>query len=105
MGKTRKGVYLDLEETSYKYRVGEYTFYFSSELYRDKFVRTYKSFMFYEALKFKNKYKMEVADTTFFLFTLYGKIEKRGYKITKNNPSGRPVRVIKDYPILIINLA
>lgn len=103
--KTRKGIFLDLEETTYKYRLGEYTFYFSSELYREKFIKQVKDYMFYEAIKFKNKYKMEVADTSFFLFTLYGKIEKRGYRITKNNAEGRPIRVIKDYPILIFNLA
>lgn len=102
---TRKGIYLDLEETEYKYRLGGYTFYFSSKQYREKFIKQATDYMYYESLKFKNKYKMEVADTSFFLFTLYGKIEKRGYKITKNNPEGKAIRVIKEYPILIFNLA
>ena len=96
--KTRKGIYLDLDESDYKYRVGEYVFYFSSKLYRDKFIEKSSNYLNQELIKFKLKYKLTLSDSKIFLFTLYGKIEKRGFKVARVNPKGKPVQVVRDYP-------
>lgn len=99
--KTKKGIYLDLEDSDYKYRIGEYIFYFSSIVYRDKFIKQSNEFTKQEGIKFKIKYKLTLSDVNIFLFTLYGKIEKRGYKVARVNSRGKPIQIIREYPTII----
>ena len=99
--KTVKGIYLNLEDSDYKYRIGEYIFYFSSRMYRDKFIKQSEDYIKQEGIKFKLKYKLTLSDVKIFLFTLYGKIEKRGYRIAKVNSRGKPIQIIKEYPTIL----
>lgn len=79
--KTTRGIYLDLEESDYTYKVDNFRFYFSSAFYRDKFIEKYQEIIKYEKIKFENMYKVKLDNTFIFLFCLYSKIEKRGYYI------------------------
>lgn len=79
--KTAKGVYLDLTESNYSYKIEEFRFYFSSDFYRKNFIEKCEEFVKYEKIKFQNTYKVELANTYLFLFTLYRKIEKRGFYV------------------------
>lgn len=78
---TARGIYYDLNETIYYYKVGSYKFYFSSKKYRDKFIKVHKDFEKQEELKFYQRYNIEIKDTNIFLFMLYSIIEKRGFLV------------------------
>ena len=82
---TARGIYYDLNETIYYYRVGSYKFYFSSKKYRDKFIKIHEDFEKQEALKFYQRYNIEIKDTTIFSLMLYSIIEKRGFLVEKTD--------------------
>lgn len=79
--KTTRGIYLDLAETEYSYKVGNLRFFFSSEFYRDKFLEEIEEFLKLEKFKFQNNYKLKLDDSEVFSFKLYSKIEKRGFYV------------------------
>ena len=76
MPATAKGIYHNLRESKYTISNGEVVFYFSSELYRDKFLDGYEI----NRIKFKGKMEETplnmdtLADVIF-----YQNIEKRGF--------------------------
>ena len=75
-------VYNDLDKTSYKYKFDEFIFYFSSELYLNKFVKMIPSYLRDESIKLSIKYNNIISIDALLLLSLYKKIEKRGYKVT-----------------------
>lgn len=78
---TKRGIYYDLEETLYTYRIQDLKFYFSSKKYRDKFIKESSEFKKVETFKFENRYGTRLLRDEFFLILLYNKIEKRGFQI------------------------
>lgn len=78
---TAKGIYLDLTESTYFYRVDEYKFYFSSKFYRGNFIKRYEQEMKKEKIKFESKYNTIITNSMFFAFYIYAKIEKRGFRV------------------------
>ena len=83
---TARGIYYNLDESIYFYRVSTYKFHFSSKQYRDKFIKLHKSFVENEFCKFKSRYKdLEIEEDDYFLFMLYNEIEKRGFLVTKDD--------------------
>jgi len=78
---TAKGIYLDLDESLYFYKVERYKFYFSSRLYRENFIKKYEAFIKQEKVKFEAKYNTVITDSNFFAFVLYSRIEKRGFRV------------------------
>ena len=79
--KTIKGIYLDLTESDYTYKVGNFRFYFSSKFYRDKFINKVDDFLKMENLKFQNNYRLKLDDSDFLSYKLYTSIEKRGFYV------------------------
>ena len=78
---TAKGIYLDLEESTYFYRFGNYKFYFSSKLYRGNFIKRVEQGIKREKDKFECKYNVVVTNQIFFAFYIYATIEKRGFRV------------------------
>lgn len=78
---TARGIYYDLNETIYYYKVSSYKFYFSSKKYRDKFINIHKDYINQELLKFYQRYNVKLENDTIFLFILYSTIEKRGFMV------------------------
>lgn len=81
MGKTRNGIYYNLLESEYKLTINRITFYFSSSLYRKKFVERYideRNILNYaQSRRFKAKLNLSVlAD-----LKTYSNIEKRGFLV------------------------
>jgi|SRR5205085_2012784 len=80
MPSTAKGIYHNLKESKYTISNGEVVFYFSSKLYRDKFLTDYEQHRIVfdanaEKLLNENPLNLDtIADVT-----LYNKIEKRGF--------------------------
>lgn len=77
-------VYNDINESDYSFKYNEYTFYFSSNFYKEKFIKEYIDFIKEETMKLKLKFKCELMFDEMILILLYKKIEKRGFKIMYN---------------------
>lgn len=78
---TKRGIYYDLDETLYSYRISDLKFYFSSKKYRDKFIKESEEFRKLETYKFENRYGTRLLSNEYFLILLYNRIEKRGFLI------------------------
>lgn len=82
--KTKRGIYLKLNESEYKFSFKGLTFYFSSKKYLQKFVENLTNYIDFETEKFKVKYGININFDTLFMISLYKKIEKRGFRIYDN---------------------
>ena len=61
--KTINGIYLNLKESEYKLNYNGLIYYFSSELYMNKFKNNVKQFIVEETAKLKTKYKINEKET------------------------------------------
>lgn len=82
--KTKNGIYLDLKESEYKINYNGLIYYFSSELYMNKFQNKVKQFIIEETAKIKAKYKVNIYLDTMLSISFYKRIEKRGFRIEYN---------------------
>ena len=78
---TRNGICLNIEESEYKILKFGLVFYFSSELYLQKFKNNVDNFVNLETLKMRNKYQVNFNFELYFAISYYKKIEKRGFYI------------------------
>ena len=79
--KTKNGIYLNLEESEYKFNYSGLIYYFSSGLYMLKFKNNVKQYIIEETAKIKAKYKINIYFDTMLAISFYKKIEKRGFRI------------------------
>ena len=79
--KTKNGIYLDLKESEYKINYNGLIYYFSSELYLNKFKSNIKQYIIEETAKIKAKYKINIYFDTMLTLSFYKKIEKRGFRV------------------------
>lgn len=82
--KTIRGIFNNIDESDYVYNIDGLTFFFSSNLYKEKFIKGLKDYLFYEQLKLKQKYNVNCNFDLYFMISFYKKIEKRGFKIIEN---------------------
>lgn len=101
--KTRKGIYLDLKDSDYFYRIGDLKFYFSSQTYREKFIRRHTLYAKTEQRKIELRYSLFLPEKLFY-FTIYSKIETRGFRVEKCNTRGKAIRTYNVTPTLDIEL-
>ena len=80
--KTRGGVYYDLLESDIIYKINDYEFKFSSELYKNKFVTGLEEFIKEESNKINSKYGLMGDFTEYLTIIYYKKVEKRGFYVT-----------------------
>lgn len=98
--KTINGIYLDLKESEYKLNYNGLTYYFSSELYMNKFKNNVKQFIKEETAKIKAKYKINIYLDTMLTLSFYKKIEKRGFRVVyKENE--KTIEITQD--VLLVN--
>ena len=81
---TVNGIELDLNESKYKSDYEEYSFYFSSLNYKNKFEEKLMPYIILETAKIKNKYGVGISLNIYLAVALYKKIEKRGFRIVNN---------------------
>lgn len=80
--KSKRGVYYNTKDSEdYYFVFSKYKIYFSSLSNLNRFKTKVSRFIFEENSKIKNRYKVNIDLTEYFIFTLYNSIEKRGYKI------------------------
>ena len=78
---TVNGIFTDIYESTYNYKVDNMKFYFSSTVYRDKFTKRYENFWLEEQKKLELKYKTNIKCKALMLLELYSMIEKRGFRV------------------------
>lgn len=79
-------IYYDLQKSDYKVDYLKYTFYFSSELYMNKFKEKLLYTVYTEFNKLNAKYNGFIINSKLLIaITLYKRIEKRGFRIVYNN--------------------
>lgn len=81
--KTRNGIYYNLSHSKYTFVVPDTNikFVFSSMLYMTKFKEQYLLNREQQNIKFKSRYKLNIATVILPDVMLYNKIEKRGFLI------------------------
>lgn len=77
-------IFYNINESDYIFETENFTFYFSSEFYKQGFIQ--KVIKNRETLKHKltSRYNIEFDSNDYFDFILYSKIEKRGFRIIDN---------------------
>ena len=86
-------IYYNINESTIKFKYNDFTFYFSSQFYLDKFKRLFVKYIKDETNKLRVKYGSNLIIDELLLISLYKRIEKRGFKIEYNNEP------LKDYYI------
>lgn len=74
-------IYLNIEESDYKYTIEGISFYFSSKVYLEKFKNKVKEFISLETAKIYVRYKINLNLDLYFMIVLYTRIEKRGFRV------------------------
>ena len=77
-----KMIYNDINESNYTFKYDDLVFYFSSNFYKEKFIKEQINFIRDETMKLKIKFKCNIYCDEMILLLLYKKIEKRGFKVT-----------------------
>ena len=79
-------IYNDLNESVYTFKYDDLVFYFSSNFYKEKFIKEHINYIRDETMKLKVKFKCNIYCDEMILLLLCKKIEKRGFKVLyKNN--------------------
>lgn len=86
-------IYYNIEESTIKFNYNDFTFYFSSQFYYDKFKKLYAKYIKDETNKLNVKYGSKFIIDEMLLISLYKRIEKRGFRIEYKN------ELLKDYYI------
>ena len=91
MAKTRGGVFLNLEESTYTYKINNFKLVFSSLFNKNRFINGINQYILTENNKFTLKLGFKIDLTNILILNFYEKIEHRGFmvdykeiKITKN---------------------
>lgn len=79
--KTKRGIYLNLEESEYFVIKSGLIFYFSSKQYLDKFVNEVDKYVKEQSIQINIKYKIYINVELYLLIAFYKRIEKRGFRI------------------------
>ena len=78
---TINGIFTDINESTYNYKVDNMVFYFTSTVYRDKFAARYQNFWLEEQKKLEVKFGCNINCKPLMLMKLYTSIEKRGFRV------------------------
>lgn len=74
-------IYKDINKSVYTFKYDNLVFYFSSNFYKEKFIKEHINFIRDETIKLKLKFKCNIYCNEMILLLLYKKIEKRGFKV------------------------
>ena len=81
--KSKRGVYLDIYESDYYYDLDGIRYYFSSQLYLNKFKDNVINYVNENSIKLKLRYKINLNFDLFFTLSYYKKVEKRGFRVVE----------------------
>lgn len=93
---TINGIYTDIYESTYSYKVDNIKFYFSSKVYCEKFEKRWEQFWLEETRKLELRYSANIKCKSLMLIKLYTMIEKRGFRVEIDD------KVIENVPLFEI---
>lgn len=97
---TINGIWTDIFESTYCYKVDNMKFYFTSTVYRDKFAKRYENFWLEEQKKLEVKFGCNINCKPLMLMKLYTMIEKRGFRVEIDSRTIHSIPLFKiDYVI------
>ena len=79
--KSNYGVFYNTSDSDIFFLYDNLKFYFSSEFYKRKFIEELENYVHKEYTKIFNRYHIINDMDLYLVFSLYEKIEKRGYKV------------------------
>ncbi len=82
--QTIRGIYNNLNESTYDYAYNGIKYYFSSKVYMEKFINRLEPFIDEELGKMQVKFKTKICGDNVFAIKLYTLIEKRGFLVEIN---------------------
>lgn len=82
-------IYNDINESNYTFKYDDLIFYFSSNFYKEKFIKEHINYIRDETMKLKVKFKCNIYCDEMLLLLLYKKIEKRGFRVLYNDTNIR----------------
>lgn len=78
--RTIRGIYYNLDETTYIYKYKDLELYFSSNFYKERYDDILNDYIKNETVKLESKYKCKLNIEYMLALNLYKQIEKRGFK-------------------------
>lgn len=93
--KSIRGIYYNLYESEYKYKIDNFEFVFSSLFYLSLFKANLESYLRYEQERLNNKLKKNIELKEVILIDHYKKIEKRGFLVYYKD------KELKDYKFVV----
>ncbi len=93
--KSIRGIYYNLYESEYKYKIDNFEFVFSSLFYLTLFKTNLESYLKYEQERLNNKLKKNIELKEVILIDHYKKIEKRGFLVYYKD------KELKDYKFIV----
>lgn len=95
--------FLKVKDSDIFYRYLNFKFYFSSVSRREIFIDRIEKYISEEETKFMNRYNIHLVDfAVVFAFSLYSKIEKRGFKVEELLDERTVKRTYEDIPYFTI---
>lgn len=95
MKKTIRGVYHDLNDSDYIVISNNIKFYFSSKLYKDKFIKKREENNAIINYSLKKRFKVNFKTEILADVLLYSKIEIRGFRIIYNEQEYRSLKELE----------
>lgn len=83
--KSTRGIYYNLDESTYIFEYKDMKFYFSSKTYLTKFIAKHLDFIALESVKMDIYFNCTGTYDRILLLKLYRKIEKRGFRVIYKN--------------------
>lgn len=93
--KSKRGVYYDLKESEYRYKIDNFEFVFSSLFYLSLFKTNLNEYINYEQNKINTKLNNKIDIKEVILLNHYKRIEKRGFLVYYKG------KELKDYNFLL----
>lgn len=93
--KSKRGVYYDLKESEYRYKIDNFEFVFSSLFYLSLFKTNLNEYINYEQSKINTKLNNKIDIKEVILLNHYKRIEKRGFLVYYKG------KELKDYNFLL----
>lgn len=99
MSKSRYGIYTNIEESDYFFMANDFVFYFSSESYKNKFIKRIDNYILEEKRKELDKYSINITPIMLLYIYYYSTLEKRGFRVYKWEGQEK-VRISKEKPLV-----
>ena len=97
--KTYYGTFTDIMESDIYCIYGNYIFYFTSNVNKNKFIENVEDYIYLEELKFKNRYQIEIDLMNYFSIWFYKKVQKKGFRVEDKETK----KLIKEFKFKIYN--